>query len=234
MGDYFVIHGFFWAIAGAVIISIVTTMINVLLGSDKKGSRRQHRRNRLTARGSFHSYMPTHLRSPLVFFSLYVSLTPGSIPPTSPLSYRENAPQACGPHQSLRDQGQPGVTSKARSAFNLNAGLDVEQPIGQRNSAGALLRSAPIPQSLTYVGALSPPQFLQDFRSRRISGAHQIRYHNSQSGRGHSPSHPARNQAGLGQRQPGQESWNRGHPRHSNRSHHADQPLRPREHAWTS
>jgi len=46
MGDYFVIHGFFWAIAGAVIISIVTTMINVLLGSDKKGSRRQHRRNR--------------------------------------------------------------------------------------------------------------------------------------------------------------------------------------------
>src|SRR5660397_88686 len=59
--------------------------------------------------------MPTHLRSPLVFFSLYVSLTPGSIPPTSPLSYRENAPQACGPHQSLRDQGQPGVTNKARS-----------------------------------------------------------------------------------------------------------------------
>src|SRR5680860_725643 len=25
-------------------------------------------------------------------------------------------PQACGPHQSLRDQGQPGVTNKARSS----------------------------------------------------------------------------------------------------------------------
>src|SRR5660398_185509 len=68
MGDYFVIHGFFWAIAGAVIISIVTTMINVLLGSDKKGNPSTPKKKPLAAPRSFPPNQPPPPRAPLVLF----------------------------------------------------------------------------------------------------------------------------------------------------------------------
>lgn len=44
MGDEFVVHGFLWAIVGAVVISVVTTVINVLLGTDKNRDGRRRRR----------------------------------------------------------------------------------------------------------------------------------------------------------------------------------------------